>query len=153
MTVQERQTSLHRAPPELWPQLGGEEVRGPTSAAVSAGVADTTAVSLGAADSVAASTGAADSAAVEAVTSLPVPGVQKPPRWAGKRFREPFGGDAAIEGVEAKGGANDIRLAVVEPPGRLPGGQPRRHGLPGAASAAVQAFRRLTATISSRSPT
>jgi hypothetical protein len=26
--------TLHRAPPELWPWLGGEEVRGPTSGAV-----------------------------------------------------------------------------------------------------------------------
>jgi hypothetical protein len=25
---------VHRAPPELWPRPGGEEVRGPTSAAV-----------------------------------------------------------------------------------------------------------------------
>ncbi len=42
----------HRAPPELWPQLGGEEVRGPPSEAVFAGVADT------AADSAAVSAGA-----------------------------------------------------------------------------------------------
>jgi hypothetical protein len=53
------ETGLHRAPPKLWPQLGGEEVRGPSSAAVSAGVADTTA------DSAAASAGVTDSAAVE----------------------------------------------------------------------------------------
>jgi hypothetical protein len=44
-------TGLHRAPPELWPQLGGKEVRGSSSEAVSAGVADTVAVSAGAADS------------------------------------------------------------------------------------------------------
>ena len=70
--------ALHRAPPELWPRLGGEEVRGPSSEAVSAGVADT------AADS------AADSAAVETLMAPPVPGVQKPPRWVGKRFRDRF---------------------------------------------------------------
>ncbi len=58
-------TVLHRAPPELWPRLGKEEVRGPSSEAVSAGVADTAAESAGAADSAAASAGAADSATVE----------------------------------------------------------------------------------------
>ncbi len=53
---------LHRSPPELWPQLGGGEVRGPTFAAVSAAVADTAAVAVpaGAADSAAVSAGAAD---------------------------------------------------------------------------------------------
>jgi hypothetical protein len=56
--------------PPSSPQLGGDEVRGPTSAAVSTGVAD--------------------SAAVEAVTALPVPGVQKPPRWVVKRFQDRF---------------------------------------------------------------
>ncbi len=55
---------------------------------MSAGVADTAAVSAGAADSAAASAGAADSAAVEALTAPPVPGVQKPPRWVGKWFRD-----------------------------------------------------------------
>jgi hypothetical protein len=68
------ETGLHRAPPELWPQLGGEEVRGPSSEAVTAGIADTT----------------ADSAAVETLMALPVLGVQKPPRWVGKRFRDRF---------------------------------------------------------------
>ncbi len=68
-------TGLQRAPSELWPQLGGEEVRGTSSKAVSAGVADTVAVS----------SGVADSAAVETVAAPPVPGVQKPPRWVGKR--------------------------------------------------------------------
>ena len=67
-------TGLHRAPPELWPRLGGEEVRGPSSEAVSAGVADI----------------AADSAAVEPLMAPLVPGVQKPPRWVGKRFRDRF---------------------------------------------------------------
>ena len=71
-------TGLHRAPPELWPRLGGEEVRGPSSEAVSAGVAGT------------AADFAADSAAVETLLAPPVPGVQKPPRWVGKRFRDRF---------------------------------------------------------------
>ncbi len=44
-------------------------------------------------------------------------------------------------------------MAAAESPGRLPGGRPRRRGLPGAASAVVQAFRRLMATISSLGPT
>jgi hypothetical protein len=51
---------------------------------VSAGVADT------AADFAAESAGAADSAAVETLVAPPVPGVQKPPRWVGKRFRDRF---------------------------------------------------------------
>jgi hypothetical protein len=78
--VQQRKTGLHRAPPELWPWLGGEEVKGPSSEAVSAGVADTAAVSAG----------AADSAAVETLVAPPVPGVQKHPRWVGKWFRDRF---------------------------------------------------------------
>jgi hypothetical protein len=65
-----------------------EEVRGPSSEAVSAGVADTAADS--AANSAVDSAGAADSAAVEALMAPPVPGVQKPPRWVGKRFRDRF---------------------------------------------------------------
>jgi hypothetical protein len=64
--------------------LGWEEVRGPSSEAVSAGVANT------AADFAAESAGAADSAAVETLVAPPVPGVQKPPRWVGKRFRDRF---------------------------------------------------------------
>jgi hypothetical protein len=68
-------TDLHRAPPKLWPQLGREEVRGPSSEAVSDGVTDT----AGTADSAVASAGVADSAAVEALTVPLVPGVQKPP--------------------------------------------------------------------------
>ncbi len=42
------------------------EVQGPTSVAVTAGVAGT--------------------AAVEVMKAPPVPGVQKPPRWVGKQF-------------------------------------------------------------------
>jgi hypothetical protein len=79
-------------------------MRGPISAAVSTGVADTGAVSAGVADTAAVSAGAADtaavsagaaasaadSAAVETVMAPPIPGMQKPPRWVGKRFRDHF---------------------------------------------------------------
>ncbi len=78
MAVQQRETGLHRAPPKLWPRLGGEEVRGPSAEAVSAGVAETTADS------------AAVSATVETLMAPPVPGVQKPPHWVGKQFRDRF---------------------------------------------------------------
>ncbi len=78
--MQECQTGLHRAPPELWPQLGGEEFRGPSFAAASAGVVYTVAVSAG----------MADSAAVKAVTAPPFPAVQQPLHWIGKRFRDRF---------------------------------------------------------------
>ncbi len=73
---------VYRAPPELWAR--GEEVRGPSSEAVSTGVADI------AVDSVVVSAGAADSAAVETLMAPPVPGVQKPSRWVGKRFQDHF---------------------------------------------------------------
>jgi hypothetical protein len=63
-------TGHRRAPTELWPWLGREEVRGPSSEAVSAGVADTAAVYAG----TVVSAGAVDSAAVEALTALPVLG-------------------------------------------------------------------------------
>ncbi len=84
MAVQQRETGLHRTAPELWPRLGGEEVRGPSSEAVSAGVAETVAYSA------AVSAGVADSAAVETFMVPPVRGVQKPLRWVGKRFRDRF---------------------------------------------------------------
>jgi hypothetical protein len=75
--VKQCETGLHRAPPELWPRLGGDEDRGSTSAAVSAGVAGAAAVavSAGAADSAAVFAASADSAAVETVMAPPVPGV------------------------------------------------------------------------------
>jgi hypothetical protein len=76
------------------------------------------------------------------------PGCAKTSALGRKTVPGPFRG-GAIKGIEAKGYANDTRLAAAEPPGRLPRGQPQRRGLPGAASAAVQAFRRLMATISS----
>ncbi len=82
--MQQRETGLHRTPPELWPRLGGEEVRGPSSEAVSAGVADTVAYSA------AVSAGAADSAAVETLMVAPVPGMQKPLPWVRKRFWDRF---------------------------------------------------------------
>jgi sensor domain CHASE-containing protein len=59
---------VHRAPPELWPRLEGEEVRGPTSLAVPVDGTGT--------------------ASVAPVKAPPVPGVQKPPRLVGKRFRD-----------------------------------------------------------------
>jgi hypothetical protein len=55
-------------PPELWPRLEGEEVRGPTSVAVPVDGTGT--------------------ASVAPVMAPPVPGVQKPPRRVGKRFRD-----------------------------------------------------------------
>jgi hypothetical protein len=72
------ETGLRRAPPEFWHGLGGEELRGPSSAAVSAGAADTAVVA------------ASVAAAVEMVMAPPVPGVQKPLRWEGQWFRDRF---------------------------------------------------------------
>ncbi len=72
------ETGLHRAPPELWHRLGGEELRGPSSVAASAGAADTTVVAAG----------AAVPAAVETVTALGRTMVPGP-------FR---GGGAVVEG-------------------------------------------------------
>jgi hypothetical protein len=59
---------VHRAPPELWPRLEGEEVRDLTSLAVPVDGTGT--------------------ASVAPVKAPPVPGVQKPPRRVGKRFRD-----------------------------------------------------------------
>jgi hypothetical protein len=59
---------VHRAPTELWPRLEGEEVRGLTSLAVPVDGTGT--------------------ASVAPVKAPPVPGVQKPPRQVGKRFRD-----------------------------------------------------------------
>jgi hypothetical protein len=107
------------------------------------------------------SAGVADSAAVCDVDGATSPGRAKTSALGRKTVQGLFRGGGAIEGVEAKGSANDTRLAAAEPPehsaaaeppGRLPGGQPRRLGLPGVASAVVQAFRRLTATTSSLDP-
>jgi hypothetical protein len=68
---------VHRAPPELWPRLGGEEIRGPTSVAVPVDGTGTTSVAP--------------------VMVSPVPGVQKPPRRVGKRFQ-----DRLVEAPEKK---------------------------------------------------
>ncbi len=85
--------------------------------------------------------------------ALPVPGMQKPPRRVGKRFR-----DRLVEAPEKKvkkpaGLKNKTRLVVARPPGRESGGLPLRHGLPGLASTAVEALRWLTALTLSRDPT
>ncbi len=56
--------------PKFWPQLEGEEVRGLNSRVVPVDGTGT--------------------GSVEAVKALPVPGMQKPPRWVGKCFRERF---------------------------------------------------------------
>jgi hypothetical protein len=87
---------------------------------VSAGVADTAvvAVSAGAADSAEASASAFDSAAVEMVMAPPVPGVQKTFALGRKTVLGPFRGGAVVEGVEAKGCANDTRLATADLPGQ-----------------------------------
>jgi hypothetical protein len=53
-------------PPDLWPRLEAEDVRGPASMAVPVDGMCT--------------------ASVEAVKEPPVPVVQKPPRWVGKQF-------------------------------------------------------------------
>jgi hypothetical protein len=51
------------------------------------------------------------------------------------------------EGEETNGSENKTHLVAAGPPGCKPGGLPRQRGLPGVVSAAVQALRRLTATI------
>ncbi len=68
------------------------------------------------------------------------PGHAKTSTLGRKTVLGPFRGSAASGGVVGKGCANVTRLAAAEPFGRLPGGQPRRRGLPAAASAAVQAL-------------
>jgi hypothetical protein len=54
------------------------------------------------------------------------------------------------EGEETSGSENKTRLDAVRLLGREPGGLPRQRRLPGVASAAVEALRRLMATTSSR---
>ncbi len=71
-----------------------------------------------------------------------------------KTVPEPsHGGAREGEGEETSRSENKTRLVAARPPGHEPGGLPRRHGLPGVASAAVQALRWLMATTSSRDPT
>ncbi len=60
------------------------------------------------------------------------------------------GGAREEEGEETSGSENETRLVAARLPGREPGSLPRRRGLPGVASAAVQALRRLTASTWSR---
>jgi hypothetical protein len=55
------------------------------------------------------------------------------------------GGAGEEEHEETSGSENETRLVSAGPPGREPGSLPRRRGLPGVASTAVQALRRLTA--------
>jgi hypothetical protein len=57
------------------------------------------------------------------------------------------------EGEETSGSENETRLVAARPLGHKPEGLPGRCGLPGMASAAVQAFRWLTVTTLSRKPT
>jgi hypothetical protein len=61
-----------------------------------------------------------------------------------------LGGAREEEGEETSGSENKTCWVAAGPPGRLPGGRPRRHGLPGVASASLQALRRLMETISCR---
>jgi hypothetical protein len=56
------------------------------------------------------------------------------------------GGAGEDEGEETSGSENKTRVVAARLPGREPGGLPRRRGLPGMASVAVQALRRLMAT-------
>jgi hypothetical protein len=56
----------------------------------------------------------------------------------------PSRGGAGGEGEETGGSVNETHLVAAGPPGCEPGGLPWRCGLPGVASAAVQALRRLT---------
>jgi hypothetical protein len=91
-------------------------------------------------------------ASVETVKAPPVPGVQKPPCRVGKRFRDRL---VALpeKCEETSRPENETRLVAAGLPGREPGGLPQRRELPGLASAAVQALRRLTAMTSFRDPT
>jgi hypothetical protein len=63
------------------------------------------------------------------------------------------GGVDEGESEETSRSENKTRLVVARPPGREPGSLLQQRGLPGVASAAVQALRQLTATISSFDPT
>ncbi len=92
-------------------------------------------------------------ASVAPVMTPPVPGVQKPSHRVQKRFRESL--VAAPEGKVKKPAGlkmSEIRLFAAGPPGRKPGGMLWCHGLPGVASAPVQALRWLTAMTSSWDP-
>ncbi len=91
---------------------------------------------------------------VAPVMAPPCPGRAKTSSPGRKLVPGPSrGGAREEEGEETSGSENETRLVAARLPGREPGGLPRQRGLPGVASAAVQALRRLTATTSSRDPT
>ncbi len=81
------------------------------------------------------------------------PGRAKTSSPGRKTVLGPSCGGAGKEGVETSGSENETRLVAAELPGCEPGSLPRRRRLPGMASAAVQALRRLTAMTSSRAST
>jgi hypothetical protein len=76
----------------------------------------------------------------------PGPGLQKLPCRVGKWFRDHLV-VVPERKEETSGSENETRLVAARPPGPEPG------SLPGSASAAVQALRRLTTMTSSRDPT
>jgi hypothetical protein len=82
-----------------------------------------------------------------------VPGRAKISSPGGKTVLGPSCGGPGKEGEETSGSEKKTRLVAAGLPGCEPSGLPRRHGLPGVASAAVQALRCLPATTSSCDPT
>ncbi len=90
---------------------------------------------------------------VEAMKALPVPGHAKTSLLGKKTVPGQSRGGAGEEGGETSGSANETRLAAAGPPGHLPSSRLRCRGLPGVASASVQALKRLTETISTHDPT
>ncbi len=95
-------------------------------------------------------------ASVEAVKAPPVPGMQKPPARVGKRFQDHF-----VEAPRKKAKKPAVckrdplgcgRTARVQTRLSAAATWAARRGLPGVASAAVQALRRLMAMTSSRVP-
>jgi hypothetical protein len=63
------------------------------------------------------------------------------------------GGINEGEGKETSRSENETHLVAARLPGREPGSLPQQCGLPGMASAAMQALRQLTVTTSSCDPT
>jgi hypothetical protein len=134
LTVARGVRRCHRAPPELWRRPGGEEVKGPTSVAVPIDGTGT--------------------ASVAPMMAPPVPGVQKPPRWVGKRFRDRL--VAVPEGKVKKPAGLKTRPAWLRQD-RLGANPAVCHGNTGCQvwrpQPYKQALRRLTAMTSSRDPT
>ncbi len=90
----------------LWPRLGGEKVRDPTSWAVPVDGTGT--------------------ASVGAVKAPLVPGVQKPSSLGRKTVPGPsLGGTQQGEGEETSRSENETRLVAARPPGHEPSGLPR----------------------------